>query len=203
MEIPIKSTADEGLGLAGAGLETLRRNWKWIVLRGVLALALGIVALLFPITALFAFAMVFAAYAAADGIFSLVVAVRGARRKEDRWWVYVLRGIIGIATGALFVVMPAEMTIGYAAMTLILLAVWAIVSGTLEMYAAVRLRQAIEGEWLMGVSGALSVILGLAIVALMILDPLATLPSAAWVIGTYAVIAGVVLLVLGLRLRKA
>ena len=67
-------------------LGTLRRNWGWIVFRGVLALALGVVSFLFPLSALFAFAMVFAAYAGADGILSMVAAVRGSRRKEERWW---------------------------------------------------------------------------------------------------------------------
>ena len=89
-------------------LGTLRRNWGWIVFRGVLALALGVVSFLFPLSALFAFAMVFAGYAGADGILSLVAAVRGARRKEERWWAYVIRGIIGIATAVLFLLMPVR-----------------------------------------------------------------------------------------------
>ncbi|AKH18729.1 membrane protein (plasmid) [Sphingomonas sanxanigenens DSM 19645 = NX02] len=184
-------------------LGTLRRNWGWIVFRGVLALALGVVSFLFPLSALFAFAMVFAGYAGADGILSLVAAVRGARRKEERWWAYVIRGIIGIATAVLFLLMPVAMTAGYALATLIMLAVWAIVTGALEIAAAVTLRKVIRDEWLMGLSGALSVAVGIMIVVLLVIDPLTTLPSAAWVIGTYAIIAGVVLLGLGFKLRRA
>lgn len=184
-------------------LGTLRRNWGWIVFRGVLALALGVVSFLFPLSALFAFAMVFAAYAGADGILSMVVAVRGARRKEERWWAYVIRGIIGIATAVLFVLMPEVMTVGYALVTLVMLAIWAIVTGTLEIVAATSLRKEISGEWLMGLSGALSVVLGIVIIILLVLDPLTTLPSAAWVIGSYAIFAGVVLLGLGFKLRRA
>ncbi|RSY76556.1 HdeD family acid-resistance protein [Sphingomonas koreensis] len=184
-------------------LGTLRRNWGWIVFRGILALALGVVSFLFPLSALFAFAMVFAGYAGADGILSLVTAVRGARRKEERWWAYVIRGIIGIATAVLFLLMPVAMTAGYALVTLIMLAVWAMVTGALEIAAAVTLRKVIRGEWLMGLSGALSVAVGIMIVVLLVIDPLTTLPSAAWVIGTYAIIAGVVLLGLGLKLRRA
>jgi len=184
-------------------LGTLRRNWGWIVFRGVLALALGVVSFLFPLSALFAFAMVFAAYAGADGILSMVAAVRGARRKEERWWAYVIRGIIGIATAVLFVLMPEVMTVGYALVTLVMLAIWAIVTGTLEIVAATSLRKEISGEWLMGLSGALSVVLGIVIIILLVLDPLTTLPSAAWVIGSYAIFAGVVLLGLGFKLRRA
>ncbi|WP_279141258.1 HdeD family acid-resistance protein [Sphingomonas paucimobilis] len=184
-------------------LGTLRRNWGWIVFRGVLALALGVVSFLFPLSALFAFAMVFAAYAGADGILSMVAAVRGARRKEERWWAYVIRGIIGIATAVLFVLMPEVMTVGYALVTLVMLAIWAIVTGALEIVAATSLRKEISGEWLMGLSGALSVVLGIVIIILLVLDPLTTLPSAAWVIGSYAIFAGVVLLGLGFKLRRA
>jgi uncharacterized membrane protein HdeD (DUF308 family) len=184
-------------------LGTLRRNWGWIVFRGVLALALGVVSFLFPLSALFAFAMVFAAYAGADGILSMVAAVRGARRKEERWWAYGIRGIIGIATAVLFVLMPEVMTVGYALVTLVMLAIWAIVTGALEIVAATSLRKEISGEWLMGLSGALSVVLGIVIIILLVLDPLTTLPSAAWVIGSYAIFAGVVLLGLGFKLRRA
>ena len=195
------SDAPEAAGQPMLG--TLRRNWGWIVLRGVLALALGVVSFLFPLSALFAFAMVFAAYAGADGIVSLVAAVRGARRKEERWWAYVIRGIIGIATAVLFILMPEVMTVGYALATLVMLAIWAIVTGALEIVAATSLRKEISGEWLMGLSGALSVVLGIVIIVLLVLDPLTTLPSAAWVIGSYAIFAGVVLLGLGFKLRRA
>lgn len=183
------------------GSGTLRRNWKWIAFRGVLALLLGIVCFVFPVSALFAFTMVFAAYAAVDGIVSLVAAVRGARHKEDRWWVYVLRGLVGLALAALFVAMPITMTIGYALTSLIMLAAWAIVTGSLELFAAARLRKVIKGEWLMALSGALSLLLGFAIMVLLVIDPLSTLPSAAWVIGIYAIFAGATLLGLALRLR--
>jgi uncharacterized membrane protein HdeD (DUF308 family) len=82
VRVKINSVSDEPEAVSQPMLGTLRRNWGWIVFRGVLALALGVVSFLFPLSALFAFAMVFAAYAGADGILSMVAAVRGARRKE-------------------------------------------------------------------------------------------------------------------------
>ena len=203
VRVKINAVSDAPEAAGQPMLGTLRRNWGWIVLRGVLALALGVVSFLFPLSALFAFAMVFAAYAGADGIVSLVAAVRGARRKEERWWAYVIRGIIGIATAVLFILMPEVMTVGYALATLVMLAIWAIVTGALEIVAATSLRKEISGEWLMGLSGALSVVLGIVIIVLLVLDPLTTLPSAAWVIGSYAIFAGVVLLGLGCKLRRA
>ena len=203
VRVKINAVSDAPEAAGQPMLGTLRRNWGWIVLRGVLALALGVVSFLFPLSALFAFAMVFAAYAGAGGIVSLVAAVRGARRKEERWWAYVIRGIIGIATAVLFILMPEVMTVGYALATLVMLAIWAIVTGALEIVAATSLRKEISGEWLMGLSGALSVVLGIVVIVLLVLDPLTPLPSAAWVIGSYAIFAGVVLLGLGFKLRRA
>jgi uncharacterized membrane protein HdeD (DUF308 family) len=172
------------------------------VLRGVLALILGAVAFLFPVSALFAFTLIFAAYAGADGILSTGAGIRNVRRKEERWWALVLRGIVGIAVLALFLLMPFATTVGYALATLSVLSAWAILTGVLELVAAVRLREEIEGEWLLGLSGALSVLLGFAVAVVLYLEPVATLLSVAWIIAGYAVVAGVALIALGLRLRK-
>src|SRR3546814_1593777 len=86
---------------ARTGVPLLNHNWGWFVVRGVLALTLGVVAFLFPVSALFAFTMVFAAYAGADGLLSTIAGVRGATRKEERWWTLILRGIIGLAVAVL------------------------------------------------------------------------------------------------------
>lgn len=191
---------------AGAGSDAragmLSRNWGWFVVRGVLALILGTVAFLFPVSALFAFTMVFAAYAGADGLLSTIAGVRGATRKEERWWAFILRGLIGLAVAVLFVLMPFAATVSYALATLGMLSAWAIVTGVLELAAAIRLRKEIEGEWLLGLSGLLSILLGLAVPVALYVNPPATILSVAWVIAIYAVIAGVVLIGFGLRLRQ-
>ena len=187
---------------ARAGASLLGRNWGWFAVRGVLALLLGVVAILFPVSALFAFTMVFAAYAGADGLLSTIAGVRGATAREERWWALVLRGVIGIAVAALFVLMPFAATVSYALVTLGMLSAWAILAGVLEIAPAVRLRKEIEGEWLLGLSGALSIILGLAVPVALAVNPLATILSVAWVIAIYAVVAGVVLIGFGVRLSR-
>jgi uncharacterized membrane protein HdeD (DUF308 family) len=96
--------------------------------------------------------MIFAAFALVDGVASLVSGMRGASAKEERWWTLILRGLVGIAAGVLFVLMP-----------LVLVAVWSITTGVFELSAAVRLRKKIKGEWLLALSGALSIPLGIAI----------------------------------------
>lgn len=187
---------------ARTGVPLLSRNWGWFVVRGVLALTLGAVAFLFPLSALFAFTMVFAAYAGADGLLSTIAGIRGARRKEERWWALVLRGIVGIAVAALFVLMPFVATVSYALATLGLLSAWAMLTGGLEITAAIRLRKEIEGEWLLGLSGMLSILLGLAVPMALYMNPPATILSVAWVIAIYAFVAGAALIGLGVRLRR-
>jgi uncharacterized membrane protein HdeD (DUF308 family) len=189
-------------GDARTGAPLLSRNWRWFVVRGILALILGTVAFLFPASALFAFTMVFAAYAGADGLLSTIAGVRGAIRKEERWWALILRGIIGIAVTVLFLAVPLAATVSYALATLGVLSAWAILTGALEIAAAIRLRKEIEGEWLLALSGVLSILLGLAVPVALYVNPPATILSVAWVIAIYAVIAGVVLIGFGLRLRQ-
>jgi uncharacterized membrane protein HdeD (DUF308 family) len=178
------------------------RNWKWFLLRGVLAILLGVLAILFPFSALFAFATVFAAFVFADGIFSLISGIRGAGHRGERWGALVFRGIVGIAIGVLFVLMPFVTTVSYALATLAIVAAWAIVTGIFEIAAAIRLRREIEGEWLLALVGALSILLGIAIPVILWMNPLATILSVAWVIGIYALAAGVALIALAIRLRR-
>jgi uncharacterized membrane protein HdeD (DUF308 family) len=81
-------------------------NWAWFMLRGLLALVLGIGALVFPLSAVFAFTMLFAAYCFVDGIASLVAGIRGASGPGHRWGALVLSGIVGIIIGLVFLFMP-------------------------------------------------------------------------------------------------
>jgi uncharacterized membrane protein HdeD (DUF308 family) len=179
-----------------------QKNWIWFAVRGVLALIVGALAILFPGSALFAFAMLFAAFLFVDGALSFASGVRGARDKKERWGTLMLRGVAGLVVGILFVLMPFVTTISYALATLVLLAAWSIAAGVLEIAAAIRMRKEIEGEWLLGLSGALSVLLGIGVIVLFALYPVASILSVAWMIGLYALVAGVVLIAQGLRLRK-
>jgi uncharacterized membrane protein HdeD (DUF308 family) len=177
-------------------------NWKWFMVRGVIALLLGIGAIAFPLSAVFAFTMVFAAYCFIDGIASLVAGVRGAREPGHRWGALIFSGIVGILIGVLFLVMPLVATVAYSFVVLLMLAVWAILTGSLEIAAAVRLRKEIEGEWLLGLSGAISVLLGIAVIALVLPNPAASIISAAWLIAFFAFGTGIVLIAQAVRLRN-
>ena len=177
-------------------------NWKWFLVRGVIALALGIGAIVFPLSAVFAFTMVFAAYCFLDGIASLVAGVRGAREPGHRWGALIFSGSVSILIGIMFLLMPLLATVAYSSVVLLLLAVWAIVTGGLEIVAAIRLRKEIEGEWLLGLSGAISVLLGLAVLILVLPHPAASILSAAWLIAFFAFGTGIVLVTQAMRLRR-
>jgi len=177
-------------------------NWQWTIARGVLTFLLGVVSLLFPISALFAFTLVFAGYSFVDGVLALVTGLSSGQKKSGRWWSLIIRGVLGIVIGVLFVLWPMVMTVSYALVSLVLLAIWAIVGGIAEIVAAVRLRKQIKGEWLLATSGVLMVLIGIGIPVLWVLDPAATLVSYAWMLGILFVVIGTMLIVLGFRLRK-
>jgi uncharacterized membrane protein HdeD (DUF308 family) len=177
------------------------RLWGWILARGVLALILGVLALKWPLGTLFAFTMLFAAYAFVDGFASLLGGLQGGSAGERRSGL-VFQGILGIAVGVIFIAMPLVSTFTYAWVTIVLLAFWSVVSGLFEIAAAIRLRKEIEGEFLMFLSGLFSLLLGCAIVYFVLKNPAVTILSAAWLIAIYALASGMVLVVLAFRLRS-
>ncbi|WP_324743373.1 DUF308 domain-containing protein [Tsuneonella sp. CC-YZS046] len=179
-----------------------RHNWGWFALRGVLAILLGIAAFLAPGLTLFAFTLVFAAFCFADGIAMLITGIRRAGSGHAPWWTMILPGLAGIAVGVIFLFWPLLSTLAYAIATVLLVAGWAIVTGALQIAAAIRLREEIEGEWILGLAGLFGVVLGLALITLTALQPTLSILSVAWLIGFYAIMTGVMLLMLGLRLRK-
>jgi uncharacterized membrane protein HdeD (DUF308 family) len=163
-----------------------------IVLRGVCAVLLGIAALALPGMTLIVLVMLFGAYAFADGLLAIVAAARAA--SHDRpWWALSIEGVVGIGIGILTFFWP-----GLTAMTLLyLIAVWAILTGVLEIVAALRLRQEIAGEWILAVAGVLSIGFGVYVLA----NPIAGALAVITIVGVYALLFGVALIALGLRLR--
>lgn len=173
-------------------LDILARNWWAIALRGLVAVLFGVAAFIWPGLTLTVLIFLWGAYALVDGIFALVAAVRAAQMKMT-WWPLVLNGVLGIAAGIVAFVWP-----GITALVLLyLIAAWAIVTGVLEIIVAVRLRSVISGEWLMGLAGLLSILVGVVLIAAPGTGALAVV----WMIGAYAVVFGVVLIALGFRLR--
>jgi uncharacterized membrane protein HdeD (DUF308 family) len=189
------TTNDASRASMGRGvLPTLARNWWALALRGLAAILFGLLAFFWPGITLFVLVIFFGAYMFVDGIFAIIAAVRAAG-EEERWWLLLIEGILGVLAGLVAFCWP-----GLTALALLyFIAAWAIVTGVLEIVAAIRLRREIEGEWALGLSGALSVIFGV----LLIVSPApAGLLSLVWLVGAYAVASGVLLLILAIRVRR-
>ena len=169
---------------------TLANNWWTLVLRGIAAIIFGILAYLWPGITFIVLVLFFGAYALWDGVFALI----GAFRTEgERRWSLVLEGVVGIAAG-----LVTFFWTGAASLALLLvIGAWAIVTGIFEIVSAIRLREEIEGEWFLLISGLLSVLFGIALA----IWPAAGLVAVTWMIGAYAIVFGILLLGLGFRLR--
>ncbi len=174
-------------------LEHLGRNWSWIVLRGVAAVLFGVLAFGLPGITLAVLVIVWGAYALADGVLALVAAYR-VRDQGKPFWSLVIVGLLGIAAGIVTFIWPG-MT---ALLLLMFIAAWAVVMGVFQIVAAIRLRKEIRNEWLLGLSGVLSVLFGI----IMFVQPGAGALAVIWVIATYAIVFGILLIWLGLRLKK-
>jgi uncharacterized membrane protein HdeD (DUF308 family) len=172
-------------------VDGLSQNWWAVSLRGLAGILFGIITFVAPGISLAALVLLFGAYAFADGVLAIVSAVR--RRGTDRWWLLLLEGLVGIAAGILTILWP-----GITALALLyVIAAWALVTGAFEIAAAIRLRKAISGEWLLALSGVLSIALG---VLLFLAPGPGALALVIW-IGAYAFVFGALLFALGLRLK--
>ncbi|HZS09199.1 MAG TPA: HdeD family acid-resistance protein [Blastocatellia bacterium] len=174
-------------------LTVLVRNWWMLAVRGLAAVAFGLAAFLLPGVTLLALVTVFGVYALVDGIFALVAAF--SRESDSRhWWALLFEGIAGIAIGAITFAWPDITAFGLLA----LIAFWAIMTGVFEIITAFRLRREITGEWLMALGGILSVMFGM----LLVIFPVVGTLSVLWLIGSYALFFGVLMIALAFRLRS-
>ena len=165
----------------------------FLLIRGIVGVVIGILAIVWPGITIAVLVGIFGLYAAIDGVTNLVLGLTRTRT-HGRSWAHAVQGIIGIAAGVLTFIWP-----GVTALVLVLfIGAWAVVTGVLEIAAAIRLRRYIKGEWLLALSGVMSVVFGILVFAF----PAAGAVGIAWVLGIYAAAAGMVLITLGLRLRS-
>ena len=169
----------------------LAQNWWAIGLRGVFGILFGLIALFLPGATMLSLVLVFAAYAFVDGIFGIISAVRAARQHE-RWGVLVLEGLVNIAVAAIAVLWPGITVVAFV----FLIAFWAILTGILELAAAIRL-EFLDGRGWLIFGGIVSVLYG----ALLIVAPMIGAVVLTWWLGAYALVFGVSLVVLAFRLR--
>lgn len=170
----------------------LARDWGLIALRGVLGITIGIIALAQPLATIGALVLLFAVYSVAEGIAALVSAVRAARAGQRWGWLLAL-GIASLGAAAAALLMPL-LAIG---IFLLILACWAIVGGGALLFAAVRLPVDHGRRWL-AAAGLLSLIWGI----MLLLEPVAGVLALTLWFGAYTLALGIILVILGLRLRQ-
>jgi len=173
-------------------VDILVSNWWAVLLRGVVSLLFGLATLLVPGLSLVALVLAFGLYALADGAFAVAAALR--RSTGETRWVHVAEGALQIAAGLVTLRWPNVMVFSLS----YLVAAWAMVLGVLRIIAAVRLRKAITGEWLLALTGLGSIALGL----LFLSFPAAGAVALGLWVGAYALVMGIALMALGWRLRS-
>lgn len=171
----------------------LSRNWWLMVLRGLAAIGFGILIFAKPNISLQVLVYLFGAYVLVEGIVGVALAIQG-RNTIDSWGALLLWGLIGIAVGILAFVKPDATALAL----LFYIALWAILTGVLEIVVAIRLREVISNEWLLLIAGLLSIAFGVLLIAKPDAGALAVLS----LIGAYAIVFGVLLLIFAFKVRS-
>lgn len=171
----------------------LHRTWWVLMLRGLVAIVFGVLTWLQPAASATALILVFGAYVFVDGLLGVYAAIK-SRHQSRHWWVILLWGLTGVVVGVLTAVNPAVT----ALVLTLYIGVWALVTGVMEIIAAIRLRQEMEGEWVLVLGGVISVLFG----AFVLAQPGAGMMAMLWVLAAYAVVFGVLMVILAFKIRK-
>jgi len=174
-------------------VHTFKLNWWLLALRGLVAVLFGVLAFMWPGATLITLVWLFGAFALVNGILSLVLAAK-TPKGYPKVGSLIFGGLLGILAGLLAFVMPGITALGL----LILIAAWAIVTGIMELVAAVRLRKIINNEWLLVLAGIASVVFGV----LLLFQPAAGALVLIWWIGAWALLFGILLMILAFRMRN-
>jgi len=172
-------------------LEKITHNWWLYAVRGLVAVLLGILAFTRPEQALQALVLVFGAFALVDGIFAMFAGI-ASYGFFDRWWAMLLEGVAGVIIGLLTFFWPNITGL----VLLYMIAAWALITGIFEIVAAIQLRRLIKDEWMLILGGLLSILFGV----LLFVFPVAGAMSVIWMIGIYAIVFGILEIILAFRL---
>lgn len=166
--------------------------WPSFLLRGLITIVFGLVIMFWPQVALKTVLLIFGVFAAADGAMALFSAMR-SKSMRSRLWLFI-QGLVGVGAAAATWFYPEQIT----KVLFVLIGLWAFVRGVVDLLAALRLRRELANEWMLAVSGVMSVLIGLFLVT----QPVAAALALFWVIGLYALVLGVLFTLFALRLRQ-
>ncbi len=190
-DTPLRTGPLSGLPDRDAMNATLARHWWAIMLRGAVAVLFGIVALAAPGAVLLSLAFLFGIYLLIDGVIGLVSTVR-AVTAHGHWGALLAEAVLNLLIGLIALLMPGAAVLAFV----LLMAVWALISGALMVAAAFKLH-ASHGRWWLALGGVASLIWGVLLIAAPIMGAVVV----TWWLGIYAIIFGIALLACGWRLR--
>ncbi|SRR6266487_2769608 len=171
--------------------EISRAYWWLILLRGIVALLFGIMALISVEFTLLFLVYLFGAYVLLDGIMAIIASLQ-ERRSSSAWWVVFLLGIVGIVVGVLSFIHPGNV----ALVIFYLVAAWLIIAGLFGLISAML--RATGTEWLSIVGGIISIIVGI----IFLLHPTSSILSIVWLLGLFALVYGIIQIVRAIQLRS-
>jgi uncharacterized membrane protein HdeD (DUF308 family) len=173
-------------------IEEISGKWWLLLLRGLAAIVVAVIAFTHPGSALIALVLVLGVYSFVAGLLAVTAAVVGVG--GDRWWALLLEGIVGVVVALIIWSWPLASTLAFV----YFVAAWLIVSGILQIAAGVRLRDLINDEWLFILGGIISIAFGVWVFR----SPLQGTVATAFLLGWYFLFFGIVQTVLAFRLRS-
>jgi uncharacterized membrane protein HdeD (DUF308 family) len=174
-------------------IETLKRNWWVSVIRGVAAIVFGVIAFAYPGLTVATLVLFFGAWVLIDGVFRVIGAI-GHQASDPEWGFHLIIGIIGIIIGFLTFHAP-QIT---ALALIIYIAAWALMIGATEIALAIKLRREIRGEWFLILMGLVSIVFAV----MLLWNPVPGALALVWLIGSYAIVFGILGIFFGFRLRS-
>ena len=170
-------------------LELLTGRWWWLLVRGIVAILFGLAAFFLPGVTLLALIYLFGVFAIVDGVTLIVF----GRRAGMKWYWSALAGLVSIAAGVVAIAWP-----GLSAVALLwVIAFWAILNGLFQILTAIEIRKEVEGEWVLFLAGILAVAFGV----ILLFRPGAGALAVLWLIGTFAILLGILMIVLSFKLK--
>ena len=173
-------------------VKNLAKNWWLLALKGVFAIIFGILILAWPGLTIEVLVIIYGVFALVGGILSMIIGLFTIG-KYSNWWVMFLEGVLGFIVGGIVLKWPAISLL----LLVVIIGLWAIISGIIQIITAIFVRQEIKNEWLMGLSGLISLLFGLVILSW----PISSIIVVSWLIGFYALLLGIFLIVFGFQIK--
>ncbi|MDQ1309344.1 MAG: hypothetical protein QG601_613 [Pseudomonadota bacterium] len=181
------------LGHMGADAQALvKRAWWVFIVGGVAMVVFGVLAFASPGIALFALATFFAASVLVDGVSNIVGSLQN--REKDGWWILLLMGLLGAVVGAYALFNPPLSIMAF----ILIVAFEAMLLGAFLIMLGYKVRKTTSREWLLYLTGGLSILFGILVIA----NPIAGSRTIVYVIASWSLMIGILKVAVGLKVRK-